>query len=177
MHLGVKEAGRKGHVVCMHAIRNANAQPHTSTRQPPAPEQLADVRPEVAPNVPAGHRLHTPEAARLYVPTPHTDAVALVLPATHAYPPVQLPLHADDVSPLTAPYVPAGHSPLHAAVDKPAVAPCDPTLQFVHAPAAARLYVPTGHIAPAALMDPATQKYPAVQLPLHAALVRPAVAP
>ena len=103
--------------------------------------------------------------------------MALVLPATHAYPAVQLPLHADDVNPLTTPYVPAGHSPLHAADDIVAVAPYDPTLQFVHAPAAARLYVPTGHIAAVALMDPAAQKYPAVQLPVHAALVRPAVDP
>ncbi len=98
--------------------------------------------------------------------------MGLVLPATHAYPAAQLPLHADDVNPLTAPYVPAGHSPLHAAIDKPMVAPYDPTLQFVHAPAAARLYVPTGHIA-AALMDPAAQKYPAVQTPVQVDTVRP----
>ena len=62
---------------------------------------------------------------------------------------------------------------MHAADDIAAVAPYDPTLQFVHVPAAARLYVPTGHIAAVALVDPATQKYPAVQTPVQVDTVRP----
>ncbi len=73
------------------------------------PPHAAVGDPAAAPNVPAGQDEHDPAPATLYCPVGHKDAVALVLPATQAYPAVQLPLHDDDVSPPVAPYLPAGH--------------------------------------------------------------------
>ena len=78
-------------------------------------------------------------------------------PATQKYPALHKPLHDDDPKPLTAPYVPAGHSAVHDTVDRPVESPYVPTLQLVHALAAPRLYLPSGHIAAVALVDPATQ--------------------
>ena len=91
------------------------------------------------------------------MPAAHWAAVAVVDPATHAYPAAQLPLHAADGRPAVAPYVPAGHA--------------------LHNPAPLKLYWPTPHITAVAFVDPATQACPALQLPLHPALDRPAVAP
>ncbi len=105
--------------------------------------------------VPAGQSVHDPALATLYLPAGHTDAVALVEPAGQEYPAVQVPLHAAVLKPTadTLNQVPAGQS--------------------LHAPAPARLYRPTGHTDVVALVDPAGQKYPAVQGPLHAAVLRP----
>jgi hypothetical protein len=87
--------------------------------------QAVDPRPVDAPYTPAGQGEHDPEPATLYCPVGHKDAVALVLPATQAYPAVQLPVHDDDVSPPVAPYLPAGH--------------------WTHTMAPARLYCPAAH--------------------------------
>ena len=81
----------------------------------------------------------------------HTLAVALTLPAGQAYPAVQLPLHAAVVTPDTFPNRPAGHS--------------------VHTDAPDSEYCPSGHTIAVALTLPAGQAYPALQLPLHAAVV------
>ena len=89
------------------------------------PPQAAVEDPAAAPYVPAGQGEHDPAPATLYCPAGHMDAVALVLPAGQAYPAVQLPLHADDVNPPVAPYVPPGH--------------------WTHATAPARLYCPAAH--------------------------------
>jgi hypothetical protein len=107
--------------------------------------------------VPALQLVHTPAPPTLNLPSGHISAVALVDPATQKYPAVQLPLHAAlDIS-FTPPYVPAGHA--------------------LHEPAPPTLYCPAAHIAAVPLVDPAGQAYPALQLPLHPALDRPAVAP
>jgi len=139
--------------------------------------QLADVRPADAPYSPALQFVHDPAPGKLYSPAPHIDAVAFVLPAGHAYPALQFPEHAGDVSPAVDPNVPAGHGAVHAAVPRPDVAPYSPALQFVHNPAPDKLYVPAGHTDTVALVDPATHAYPALQLPLQLADVRPADAP
>ena len=51
---------------------------------------------------------------------------------------------------------------MHAAVDSPVVLPYRPALQLVHTPAAPTLNLPTAHTTAVALVDPATQKYPAL---------------
>ena len=83
--------------------------------------------------------------------------MALVDPAGHAYPAVQLPEQAGVDRPGTLPNRPAGHCPLHAAVVMPDTAPYCPALQLVQLLAPTRLYVPAGHAAGVADTDPATQ--------------------
>jgi hypothetical protein len=111
------------------------------------PEHVAFLKPTDPPYTPAGHRLHDPAPPALYWPTAHMAAVALVLPATHAYPALQLPEHVAFLRPTDPPYTPAGHR--------------------LHDPAPASLYWPTGHTAAVALVLPATQKCPAAHAPSH----------
>ncbi len=66
---------------------------------------------------------------------------------------------------------------MHAAVGSPDVLPYRPALQSLHDPAPDKLYFPTLHTAAVEFVDPATHAYPAVQFPLHDAVVRPIVAP
>ncbi len=103
--------------------------------------------------------------------------MALVDPATQKYPALHAPLHDDDPTPLTAPYVPAGHSAVHNGTDRPVVSPYRPALQLVQTPAPPTLNLPVPQMAALPLVDPGTQAYPALQLPVHAADGRPAVAP
>ncbi len=100
--------------------------------------------------------MQTPAPDRLYFPTPHNAAVALVDPATHAYPALQLPLQEGDARAGVAPNVPAG--------------------QFRQV-APSRVYFPTEQLEDVGDTEPAAQVYPAVQLPLHAAVVRPGISP
>ncbi len=121
--------------------------------------------------------MHTPAPATEYVPAGHIDAVALVDPATHANPATQLPLQlADDIA-AVAPYRPAAHADVHAAVVRPVVFPNRPAGQSTHTPAPDKLYRPIPHTAAVGLADRATQKYPAVQFPLHVAFVMAATPP
>ena len=121
--------------------------------------------------------MHTPAPASEYVPAGHIDAVALVDPATHANPASQLPLQlADDIA-AVAPYRPAAHADVHAAVVSPVVFPNRPAGQSTHTLAPDKLYRPTPHTAAVGVVERATQKYPAVQFPLHVALVSPATPP
>ena len=96
------------------------------------PVHTADTWPVVFPKRPAGHSEQLPAPDKLYAPTGHTTAVSLVLPAGHAKPAVQLPLHAAAVTPSTLPNLPAGHGAVHAAVDSDGVDPYKPALQLVH---------------------------------------------
>ena len=64
---------------------------------------VATVRPAVAPYLPATQGVHVPAVARLYVPAAHWAAVAVVDPATHAYPAVHDPVHVATVSPAVEP--------------------------------------------------------------------------
>ena len=73
--------------------------------------------------------------------------------------------------------LPAGHGPLHAA-DVPAVAPNVPAGQSVQPGSPASEYLPAGHNVEAESAPvPAGHALPAGHGPLHAAEVRPAVAP
>jgi hypothetical protein len=93
----------------------------------------------------------------LYCPAGQTIAVALVDPAGHTYPAVQLPLHSTPPTPGVEAYRPAAH--------------------VAQLTAPARLYRPAGHASAVALVDPAGQVYPAVHAPLHSAVPTAAVAP
>jgi hypothetical protein len=67
--------------------------------------------------LPAPQRVlsHAAAPAAAYVPGAHAAWVALVDPAGHAYPALQLPLHAALVKPRAAPKVPPGHGVAEAA--------------------------------------------------------------
>ncbi len=119
--------------------------------------QAAEGRPLVFPKVPAGQGLHTAEPAREYCPAGQMHAVALVDPATQAYPAVQLPEQAVVVRPAVAPYKPAAHG--------------------LHVPAAPRLNVPGAQTTAVALVDPSGQAYPGLQPPEQDGTDRPAAAP
>jgi hypothetical protein len=114
-------------------------------------------KPSVSPYSPALQLLHTPAPLKLYLPDPHTAAVGVVDPETHAYPAVQFPVHDALVSPDVAPYVPAGHA--------------------LHTPAPAREYCPALQMAAVGDTLPAAHAYPGVHCPLHAAVVSPGTAP
>ena len=66
-----------------------------------------------------------------------------------------MPEHDDVHKPDTLPNLPAGHTPVQLDVLSPVLAPYVPALQFVHAPAPVKLYVPNGQIIAVALMLPA----------------------
>jgi hypothetical protein len=121
-----------------------------------SPLQLAFGMPDTAPYSPATHTVHTPAPVKLYRPAGHNAAVAVVDPATHAYPALQFPLHVDDDKPLTDPYDPASHGPLHITLPMPAIAPYRPALQFVHTPDDVLLYLPGGQITSVRLLVPGT---------------------
>ncbi len=110
----------------------------------------AAVRPVSSLHLPAAQLLQAPAPARLNFPERHTDTVALVEPAGHANPALQVALQAA-VRLVSLLHLPAAQS--------------------LHAPAPARLYLPAGHTDAVALVDPAGQKYPAVQGPLQAGSV------
>ena len=117
------------------------------------PLQEAVLRPAVLPYSPALQLLHTPSPVKLYLPNGHINAVAVVEPAAHAYPAVQLPVQA--------------------GVDNPAVLPYKPTAQLVHAPAPLTLNLPTGHMNAVPFVEPLAQAYPAVQLSVQPGVVSP----
>ena len=93
----------------------------------------------VFPNRPTGHGVQLAAPVTLYVPAAHITAVSLTLPAGHAKPAVQVPLHTADVSPVVLPYLPPGHGAVHAADDSAVAAPYTPALQLVQVTAPARL--------------------------------------
>jgi hypothetical protein len=134
-------------------------------------------RPIALPYVPALQLVQTPAPPTLNLPVPQMAAVPLVDPGTQKYPAVQLPVHAADGRPTVAPYVPAGQGAVHVAVLSAVVPPYRPALQLVHTPDLLTLYLPTGHGDAVGDVDPDTQKYPAVQLPLQPPVVMPNAAP
>jgi hypothetical protein len=91
---------------------------------------------------PASQSLHLLAPGGLYRPAGHTDTVALGDPAGHTYPALQLLTHGVDRAMLL----------LHV-----------PASQSVHAPAAAKLYFPAGHVTACALVDPGGHAAPAWQ--------------
>ena len=103
-----------------------------------SPLHAAVLRPDTDPNVPAGHcavhaavgspvllpyspalqLLQDPAPASEYLPTRQIAAVGVTDPATHAYPAVHSPLHAALGRPVVAPNVPAGHDVHTPAPDR-----------------------------------------------------------
>jgi hypothetical protein len=137
------------------------------------PLQLALGMADTVPYSPAAQSVHTPAPDKLYRPAAHTAAVPLVDPAMHAYPALQLASQDGVVRPDVDPNRPTAQGPLQLALGMADTAPYRPALQLVHTPALTRLYVPLGHTAAVALIDPATHAYPALQLPSHVGDVRP----
>lgn len=141
------------------------------------PLQTGVAWPVLAPYRPPAQALHSPAPLRLYVPAVHRAAVALIAPVGQAYPALQLPMQLDDTSPEVLPYRPESQGPLQAADVSPGSEPNRPALHGVQTPAPPRLKVPGRHATAVGDVDPTGQLWPALQLPLQAALGRPAVAP
>ena len=74
-------------------------------------------------------------------------------------------------------YCPAAQGAVQAAVGRPWVDPYVPAGHGEHVPAPAREYCPAAQIAWVADADPAAHAYPALQLPVHPAVVKPVVDP
>ena len=133
--------------------------------------------PDTVPNRPAAQAVHDAEPATEYSPAPHTTPDALVDPAAHADPAEHDPSHWSDTRPTLDPKRPAAHGPEQPADVSPDVAPYSPAAHRVHVPDPTPLYLPAGHIAAVALVDPALHTYPALHDPLHDAVDKPDVAP
>ncbi len=137
----------------------------------------ADVgRPVTPPKSPAAHKLHAPAPAKLYCPSLHIVAVALVLAAGHAYPGLHAPLQLAEVAP-GPPHRPAMHAPLQANDPRPCMLPKRPLGHGVHTAAPPTLYCPALHRAAVALVDPAGQAYPGAHGPVQVAEGRAEVPP
>ena len=122
---------------------------------------------DAEPYRPAAQSTHTLAPAREYFPAGHANAVGLVDPAAHTYPPLQLPEHPDDDTPDTDPYKPAAHGAVHDATPMFAVAPYSPAAQSVQVPAPPTEYLPAGQPTAVPLTDAEGHAYPALQLPEH----------
>ncbi len=88
-----------------------------------------------------------------------------------------MPEHSDVSKPDTLPYLPPGQGAVQLAVGSADVAPYRPALQFVHTVAPVREYLPAGQLTAVALTDAEGHTYPALQLPEHPVVARPAVDP
>ncbi len=131
-------------------------------------------RPTASLNTPAVQLVHSTAAPRLYRPGGHCTAVRVTEPAGHAYPAAHSPLHSGAVRPGSAPNRPPGHSPLQFAVPSADALPNRPAGQALQVPAPGREYVPAAHTVAVALVDPAGHACPALQGPLHRAVLKPA---
>ena len=120
-------------------VHPGDDRPDVDPYNPAAHGAVHDAAPilAVAPYSPAAQFVHTPAPAREYLPAGQLTAVALTDAAGHAYPALQLPEHP--------------------AVARPDVDPYRPAAQSTHTLAPVREYLPAGHIAAVALVDPATQ--------------------
>ena len=72
--------------------------------------QLDVDMPDVEPYKPAAHSVHELAPPVLYVPSGQMDALALVEPATQAYPGKHAPLHKAVVNRGADPNLPPGHA-------------------------------------------------------------------
>ena len=123
-------------------VQRAVLSPETSPYVPPGQGPVQDglARPAVDPYSPAVQLVHAEAPEREYVPGGQMFAggVEVTVPAGQAYPALQFPEQEAFGSARLEPYSPAGQS--------------------VQASADAREYVPRGHAAAVALVDPGTQK-------------------
>ncbi len=151
------------------------------------PEHAGDVRPGVAPKVPAGHcplqaavaspctapkrpaaqSVHAAAPAKEYLPDVQMAELEKRDPGGQKYPESHAPTHWLVVWAPVSPYRPGAHCPLQAAVVRPAVDPNRPAAQSVQVLAPARAYCPAAHCTAVGDVDPAGHAYPAVQLPEH----------
>jgi hypothetical protein len=130
-----------GHANCVDAVE-PTGQEYPAVQ---FPVHIGDGLAVVAPKVPARHGVHALTPLTLYVPAGQAIAVDDADPAVHAYPAVQMPLHAADNRPDADPNLPAGQGAVQAAVVSPAMSPYLPAGQSVQSAAPVRLYWPAGH--------------------------------
>ena len=88
-----------GHTITV-ALVEAAGQAYPAAHDP---LQLALDMAAVAPYRPVLQLVHTAAPAKLYRPAGQAAAVALVDPATHAYPALQSPVHVEETCPVLAP--------------------------------------------------------------------------
>jgi hypothetical protein len=119
------------------------------------PEHAAVVRPAVLPCTPAGHDVQPVALPTLYVPSAHNVGGA-------------------DVDGHAAPAGHAVYAAEPAALQNPAGV-C--THDDAPVPPGVPRYVPAGHAAAVAFVEPATQKKPGSQKPAHAGVGKPATFP
>lgn len=79
--------------------------------------------------------------------------------------------------PVEDPKDPAAHSPVQAAEVRPVLLPYTPIGHGEQAPAPAREYSPAPHRTAVALVEAAGHENPAVQFPVHTAVVRALLPP
>jgi hypothetical protein len=177
--VGVTDPAGHAYPAVQLSTQEGRVAPGASPYRPAAhnPEHPGDVRAGVAPYSPAAHRVHVPTPPTENRPGGHCTAVALVLPAGHAYPATHAPLQPAVVSAGSAPYKPAGQGPLHAAVGVASVAPYSPGAQSTQTNAPARLYLPLGHGACVADVDPGAHTYPGAQSAVHVEVYSPGAPP
>jgi len=137
---------------------------------------VAATAPKDVPYTPAGQSVQEPAPARLYCPAPHRTDVLFVEPAGQEYPALQASVHVLTEEP-PAPKRPASHGPVQVEVERPALLPNRPGSQLEQDTAPEPLYCPAGHWVTVGDVDPAGHVYPAVQSPVHDAVVRPVVEP
>jgi hypothetical protein len=101
--------------------------------------------------------------------------VRVTEPAGHAYPASHGPLQEGVDRAGSAPNRPAGHSPLQSAVPSAVALPNRPVAHTLQLTAPGREYVPAGQTDAVALVEPGAHAYPAVHMPLQAAVFKPAV--
>ena len=92
-------------------MHDGSVKPVVAPYCPPShgPEHCAVDAPATLPYKPVGHPVHDPAPLKLYVPTAHITAVAVVDPSAHAYPAEHSPEHDESVKPVLFPNMPAAH--------------------------------------------------------------------
>lgn len=121
--------------------------------------ELAAAAPEY---FPAPQSVQTVAEAPLNFPAGHGFAIWDEVPAGHAYPARQGPVHCAVVSPSPRPYRPFAQGPLHAADGSPVVDPNVPAGHNVHMDVPPRPNFPKGHAA--GVTEPDTHSLPTGQL-------------
>ncbi len=142
---------------------------HVLTEEPPAPKRPASHGPG-ATNQPTPH-IHTNEPARMH--TKNDQNKQGVGAGREGTPRDYLSTTGENR--LAEAY--NIHAPVQVEVERPALLPNRPGSQLEQDTAPEPLYCPAGHWVTVGDVDPAGHVYPAVQSPVHDAVVRPVVEP